>query len=480
VSGSAGGAGAGYYVKARYDRLSQSRTPRVPAGLRLVSPGWSETVPRDSESAVIRSIALAEIWRKFDPRPVRGAPPNDRGRELERQWEQLSQLPLEELRAAERAGLVPSLILAPTTLEDGRRLFISNLDLLNLAPSLAVQQVQPLAPRPLSRGLVLCGGSELLFSREAWSAVQGTPALVDFVDDLESGRDLYSREVDASGPAGAPRPPAGRRNPVRPSDVAQTNYSLTGVEFARAFDRANGFRLATAARMSATAPMISPAVYLPSDPELRVADSGFYDNYGMDVAAAWLFRNRCWLKANTSGVLLVQIRAMGRREMRTGVVPPAAGFFPQFFKGFRLVGSVAEGGGARVLHRGDLSQRPPGRLARRAVQQSRPHRRLLHHGRLREHRGRPGGPRPALRPGVGRRPGRTRRILRRAELAADPGRRAVGPRGFPRVWPPTDVLGERRQRHPGRGQGPDHRGRREWSAPLPRLRRRWQGGRGHR
>ena len=203
--------------------------------------------------------------------------------------------------------------------------------------------MQPLAPRPLSRGLVLCGGSELLFSREAWSAVQGTPALVDFVDDLESGRDLYSREVDASGPAGAPRPPAGRRNPLRPSDVAQTNYSLTGVEFARAFDRANGFRLATAARMSATAPMISPAVYLPSDPELRVADSGFYDNYGMDVAAAWLFRNRCWLKANTSGVLLVQIRAMGRREMRTGVVPPAAGFFPQFFKGFRLVGSVAEG-----------------------------------------------------------------------------------------------------------------------------------------
>ncbi len=271
------------------------------------------------------------------------AQPNDRGRELERQWEQLSQLPLEELRAAERAGLVPSLILAPTTLEDGRRLFISNLDLLNLAPILAVQQVQPLAPRPLSRGLVLCGGSELLFSREAWSAVQGTPALVDFVDDLESGRDLYSREVDASGRAGAPRPPAGRRNPLRPSDVAQTNYSLTGVEFARAFDRANGFRLATAARMSATAPMISPAVYLPSDPELRVADSGFYDNYGMDVAAAWLFRNRCWLKANTSGVLLVQIRAMGRREMRTGVVPPAAGFFPQFFKGFRLVGSVAEG-----------------------------------------------------------------------------------------------------------------------------------------
>jgi hypothetical protein len=315
----------------------------VPAGLRLVSPGWSETVPRDSESAVIRSIALAEIWRMFDPWPVRGAPPNDRGRELERQWEQLSQLPLEELRAAERAGLVPSLILAPTTLEDGRRLFISNLDLLNLAPSLAVQQVQPLAPRPLSRGLVLCGGSELLFSREAWSAVQGTPALVDFVDDLERGRDLNRREVAASGPAGAPRPPAGRRNPLRPSDVAQTNYSLTGVEFARAFDRANGFRLATAARMSATAPMISPAVYLPSDPELRVADSGFYDNYGMDVAAAWLFRNRCWLKANTSGVLLVQIRAMGRREMRTGVVPPAAGFFPQFFKGFRLVGSVAEG-----------------------------------------------------------------------------------------------------------------------------------------
>ena len=69
-------------------------------------------------------------------------------------------------------------------------------------------------------------------------------------------------------------------------DVARTNYSLSAVEFARVFDRAGGLRLATAARMSAALPMFTPAVYLPSDPPLRIIDSGYFDNYGIDVSAA--------------------------------------------------------------------------------------------------------------------------------------------------------------------------------------------------
>ncbi len=60
--------------------------------------------------------------------------------------------------------------------------------------------------------------------------------------------------------------------------------------------------------MNASFPYVSPAVNLPSVPPLRVVDAGYYDNYGVDIAAAWLFANRLWIEDNTSGVLVVQIR----------------------------------------------------------------------------------------------------------------------------------------------------------------------------
>ena len=56
--------------------------------------------------------------------------------------------------------------------------------------------------------------------------------------------------------------------------------------------------MAEAARMAATFPLISPAVYLPTRPAVRVVDSGFRDNYGVELAADWIFQNREWLKAN--------------------------------------------------------------------------------------------------------------------------------------------------------------------------------------
>jgi hypothetical protein len=149
------------------------------------------------------------------------------------------------------------------------------------------------------------------------------------IAELESGSDLFDQ---------ATSPPV-----AAAADVAATNFSLTGVEFSRIFDRANGFRLATAARMSAALPMFTPAVYLPSDPPVRVIDSGFFDSYGVDVAAAWLFSNFDWLRCNTSGVVLVQIRAMGRGEDRTGLRPRADGTFARLLRGYQLVGSVLEG-----------------------------------------------------------------------------------------------------------------------------------------
>jgi hypothetical protein len=84
------------------------------------------------------------------------------------------------------------------------------------------------------------------------------------------------------------------------------------VEFFRIFPEAqSSFNLGTAVRMSATFPIILPAVQLPTQPTRRVVDAGYYDNYGVSVAIRFLQQQHVmsWIRRCTSGVRLVQIRA---------------------------------------------------------------------------------------------------------------------------------------------------------------------------
>jgi hypothetical protein len=60
--------------------------------------------------------------------------------------------------------------------------------------------------------------------------------------------------------------------------------------------------------MNASFPYVSPAVDLPTDPPRRVVDAGYYDNYGVGVAAGWIYHFRDWLRENTGGVVLIQVR----------------------------------------------------------------------------------------------------------------------------------------------------------------------------
>ena len=72
---------------------------------------------------------------------------------------------------------------------------------------------------------------------------------------------------------------------------------------------ADHLKISTAVRMNAAFPLVTPAVSLPTDPPRRVVDAGYFDNYGVSVAAAWVTHNLHWLSENTGGVLLVQIPA---------------------------------------------------------------------------------------------------------------------------------------------------------------------------
>jgi hypothetical protein len=255
VTGASGGmVGAAYYVKQRQELSSGAAAKPL-----------ATVIPLDSITPVAAYIALRDVWQALLPR-MGGM---DRGIVLEQDWKGID-LPIQQLRKDEEDCKIPSIILSPMMIEDGRRLLISNLDL---------------------RALSSAGGSEVT--------------------------------VNASG-----------------SDSRL--YSLSAVEFFRLFPYATNFHLATGVRMSASFPYVSPAVNLPTDPPRRVVDAGYYDNYGIQLAAAWVQVNLDWLIHQTSGVVLVQIRDAISEEERLDVVDAPTGFWATLARGAQFFTSPPE------------------------------------------------------------------------------------------------------------------------------------------
>ena len=119
----------------------------------------------------------------------------------------------------------------------------------------------------------------------------------------------------------------GRRMIISPQKVAYMSIApvspdkrktleIDAVDFGRLFEKQNAYNmeLATALRMNATYPYILPNVYLPSTPGIEVMDAGFRDNYGIMSATRFIHVFKDWIKANTSGVILMQITAQNKIE----------------------------------------------------------------------------------------------------------------------------------------------------------------------
>ncbi len=83
-----------------------------------------------------------------------------------------------------------------------------------------------------------------------------------------------------------------------------------GIEFTRFFKNQNAanLRMSSALRMNAAFPYITPATTLPCEPSLDVLDAGLHDNYGTQNATQFILTFKDWIKENTSGVILLQIR----------------------------------------------------------------------------------------------------------------------------------------------------------------------------
>jgi Patatin-like phospholipase len=67
-------------------------------------------------------------------------------------------------------------------------------------------------------------------------------------------------------------------------------------------------RILSALRMNATFPIVLPNVWLPSNPVIDVMDAGLRDNFGQETTLRFLSSFDDWVKENTSGVLILQIR----------------------------------------------------------------------------------------------------------------------------------------------------------------------------
>jgi Patatin-like phospholipase len=82
------------------------------------------------------------------------------------------------------------------------------------------------------------------------------------------------------------------------------------IDFTSFFAKQDPFniRMLSALRMNATFPIVLPNVWLPSNPVIDVMDAGLRDNYGQETSLRFLMAFDEWIKENTSGVLVLQIR----------------------------------------------------------------------------------------------------------------------------------------------------------------------------
>jgi hypothetical protein len=140
---------------------------------------------------------------------------------------------------------------------------------------------------------------------------------------VEDGRRVLISNLDVGDLVAETAPTLGVGKDGRPT-AGRLELSRSGVEFFRLFPQAHDrFEVGTAVRMSATFPFVSPGVSLPTDPPRRVVDAGYFDNYGVNLASAWLYKHRAAVRANCSGVGIVEIRGFPLEDEKTGF--PAGG-----------------------------------------------------------------------------------------------------------------------------------------------------------
>jgi len=118
------------------------------------------------------------------------------------------------------------------------------------------------------------------------------------------------------------------------------SVGVDAVDFGRLFAEQNAENMdfSTAVRMNATYPYVLPNVSLPSEPMIEVLDAGFRDNYGLKSATRFVHVFEDWILNNTSGVILVVVRAFDReKEIKSN---ENEGMFEALFNPLGIAGKI--------------------------------------------------------------------------------------------------------------------------------------------
>lgn len=91
---------------------------------------------------------------------------------------------------------------------------------------------------------------------------------------------------------------------------ADADLSDENIDFLSFFDQQNAadIRFSSVLRASATFPFVMPMVTMPTEPQIQLMDAGIRDNYGGKTTMEFLSVMGDWIKENTSGVIILQIR----------------------------------------------------------------------------------------------------------------------------------------------------------------------------
>jgi hypothetical protein len=119
-----------------------------------------------------------------------------------------------------------------------------------------------------------------------------------------------------------------RRRSTRIHDAPKAELAASVEVLDQFKDTQRSVTLATAVRLSASFPYVSPAVSLPTSTDRRVVDAGYFDNYGIDIASGFLEDpGVCrWIRQNCAGVAVIELRAFEGQP----TIPPAGAFARAF------------------------------------------------------------------------------------------------------------------------------------------------------
>ena len=127
---------------------------------------------------------------------------------------------------------------------------------------------------------------------------------------------------------------------MRPSNgFAQKDLFVDAIDYGQFFKKQNAYnaRMASILRMNATYPFILPNVTLPTEPAIEAIDAGWRDNYGFETSLRFIDVFKNWIKENTSGVVLVQIRAS---ERYTELEPNNSGYVQEWLSTLSVLGKM--------------------------------------------------------------------------------------------------------------------------------------------